>query len=661
MSDLFALQYKGKGKGGGVKGKGFQGKCFECGKIGHTAKECWNRKGKGKGGQSTWPKGKGKGKGSAYSMHPEGEGWSSVSWNDYADAWGTETRQETPAGSAASLVGNNFWCMSLRQVKKMKTLKSATTLAKGTPRFHSKNTFGAIANEDEDEEEAPITPTSMSKDADETVPRKAKINQRQRRRRWEHKNMTSTPTMTPPPPPQPTVRHRNNKMKVKLCASSNCCNTPGCTDQLHHQSLTSSIDHTTTMTTTHSRQRTHHDNNMQLHHTSTTERVTLDRSGDRGSQTPCGPSSGRPGEVQEPPSLTVTGAISDQTTKYPLPTTKYPLTSRQNTHFFEKVQHLAAAHESAPNNPLTTTTDDETDTDSAPSLADSSDSDEGDSTRSSSSSSNDGDDPEEDALKEMFMTLTLDFPWWSPEVIAEWMRQRASEVEHMVSIDEYDGPSSFYHNGHKIPTQFKGTKAIEPQAFQEFRAECLQLEMQDLRPGSPKWEDGVRQAIEEARGTRLNITTTTTTNTTTTQNAAQRMGKRGRIPSVGQAQGANPADGHPETSATVRETVPVNPAMSSSHPTTNNTHDRPTSTTTSTTTTQTQVQNKLASPASEKPLDAFRKMGYDEDEGGVNNGMLDHIKKDVWESLPHPIIIDSGASTSVLPLKWCAHVRTIET
>ena len=33
----------------------------------------------------------------------------------------------------------------------------------------------------------------------------------------------------------------------------------------------------------------------------------------------------------------------------------------------------------------------------------------------------------------------------------------------------------------------------------------------------------------------------------------------------------------------------------------------------------------------------------------------------MWESLPHPIIVDSGASRSVLPLKWCTHVRTIET
>ena len=40
-------QSKGKGKG---KGKGkFQGDCFNCGKVGHRANECWSPKVKGKG------------------------------------------------------------------------------------------------------------------------------------------------------------------------------------------------------------------------------------------------------------------------------------------------------------------------------------------------------------------------------------------------------------------------------------------------------------------------------------------------------------------------------------------------------------------------------------------------------------------------------------
>merc|ERR1739836_100785 len=48
-ADLFALQYKGKGKKGG---RGFQGKCFNCGKIWHTAAECRAAKRKGKGGKA---------------------------------------------------------------------------------------------------------------------------------------------------------------------------------------------------------------------------------------------------------------------------------------------------------------------------------------------------------------------------------------------------------------------------------------------------------------------------------------------------------------------------------------------------------------------------------------------------------------------------------
>ena len=30
-----------------------------------------------------------------------------------------------------------------------------------------------------------------------------------------------------------------------------------------------------------------------------------------------------------------------------------------------------------------------------------------------------------------------------------------------------------------------------------------------------------------------------------------------------------------------------------------------------------------------------------------------------WESLPYPVIIDSGAAASVLPEKWCGHVKTM--
>ena len=46
---------------------------------------------------------------------------------------------------------------------------------------------------------------------------------------------------------------------------------------------------------------------------------------------------------------------------------------------------------------------------------------------------------------------------------------------------------------------------------------------------------------------------------------------------------------------------------------------------------------------------------------GSGEGRLSSIKQDAWEPLPHPIIIDSRASTSILPLSWCTHVRTVET
>ena len=32
-----------------------------------------------------------------------------------------------------------------------------------------------------------------------------------------------------------------------------------------------------------------------------------------------------------------------------------------------------------------------------------------------------------------------------------------------------------------------------------------------------------------------------------------------------------------------------------------------------------------------------------------------------WESLPYPVIIDSGAAASVIPEQWCSHVQTMST
>ena len=61
-----------------------------------------------------------------------------------------------------------------------------------------------------------------------------------------------------------------------------------------------------------------------------------------------------------------------------------------------------------------------------------------------------------------------------------------------------------------------------------------------------------------------------------------------------------------------------------------------------------------------KPMKLFIKAGED-DSVDYGEGSLNNLEKTVWESLPQPIIIDSGASTSVLPLSWCAHVQTKET
>ena len=59
-------------------------------------------------------------------------------------------------------------------------------------------------------------------------------------------------------------------------------------------------------------------------------------------------------------------------------------------------------------------------------------------------------------------------------------------------------------------------------------------------------------------------------------------------------------------------------------------------------------------------MELFIKAGED-DSIDYGEGSLNNLEKTVWESLPQQIIIDSGASTSVLPLSWCAHVQTRET
>ena len=38
--------------------------------------------------------------------------------------------------------------------------------------------------------------------------------------------------------------------------------------------------------------------------------------------------------------------------------------------------------------------------------------------------------------------------------------------------------------------------------------------------------------------------------------------------------------------------------------------------------------------------------------------LICNMEGSTWESLPYPVIIDSGAAASVLPERWCDHVET---
>ena len=59
-------------------------------------------------------------------------------------------------------------------------------------------------------------------------------------------------------------------------------------------------------------------------------------------------------------------------------------------------------------------------------------------------------------------------------------------------------------------------------------------------------------------------------------------------------------------------------------------------------------------------MSAFTGVGLENDDVdyGENECSSNSDKKFSWETSPHSIIIDSGASTSVLSVKWCTHVRT---
>ena len=51
----------------------------------------------------------------------------------------------------------------------------------------------------------------------------------------------------------------------------------------------------------------------------------------------------------------------------------------------------------------------------------------------------------------------------------------------------------------------------------------------------------------------------------------------------------------------------------------------------------------------------------DEDSDGDGEQLVCSMTGRQWESLPFPIIVDSGACTSVMPSGWCQHVPVEET
>ena len=118
--------YKGKGKG-----KGFQGKCWLCNRVGHTAAEC---KGKGKGGKA--------GKG-AYSLD-EGNSMNWASNEDYTAAWGNQSEgQDT--GYTIGHISSPIWTMSLRQAKKLTPMNKAVLPKEAREQDCNRGQFSALS------------------------------------------------------------------------------------------------------------------------------------------------------------------------------------------------------------------------------------------------------------------------------------------------------------------------------------------------------------------------------------------------------------------------------------------------------------------------------------------------------------------------------------
>ena len=54
-------------------------------------------------------------------------------------------------------------------------------------------------------------------------------------------------------------------------------------------------------------------------------------------------------------------------------------------------------------------------------------------------------------------------------------------------------------------------------------------------------------------------------------------------------------------------------------------------------------------------------MAYDDEEiDDENDQLVCSMTGQKWESLPFPIVIDSGACASVMPSDWCSHVNILK-
>ena len=177
---LGALSYKGKGKDSGQKGygqpssptkekgkgKGFQGKCWNCHNIGHIVAEC---KGKSECGKM--------GKGA---FHLDGQGLNWASWDDYADACGSESQ----CSGYTAHVASPIWTTSLRQPKRLTPYKEAVVI--GTEDEDSKATKGRYdllrseGGDDDNDDMLDLQGSSSEDEARIAPPPMPRTTQRQR-------------------------------------------------------------------------------------------------------------------------------------------------------------------------------------------------------------------------------------------------------------------------------------------------------------------------------------------------------------------------------------------------------------------------------------------------------------------------------------------------